>query len=129
MSTPTELVQEFVAAFIAAWPEGDATKLDCFFSEDAVYHNGPMEPIEGRVAIQAALADFMGLGGHVGVDIAHIVADGPIVMTERVDHLIWAERTVSLPLMGIFEIHNGVITAWRDYFDLNQFTSRMADTA
>ena len=61
--------------------------------------------------------------------IAEIVADGPIVMTERVDHLIWAERTVSLPLMGIFEIHNGVITAWRDYFDLNQFTSRMADTA
>ncbi|MHB8593901.1 MAG: limonene-1,2-epoxide hydrolase family protein, partial [Acidimicrobiales bacterium] len=65
----------------------------------------------------------------VGVAIAHIVADGAIVMTERVDHFIGAEKTISLPVMGIFEVHDGVIVSWRDYFDLDQFTSQMPDGA
>jgi limonene-1,2-epoxide hydrolase len=33
-----------------------------------------------------------------------------------------------LPVMGVFEVNNdGKITAWRDYFDMNQFTSQMSD--
>ena len=28
--------------------------------------------------------------------------------------------------MGAFEVNDGKITAWRDYFDMNQFTSQMA---
>ncbi|HWD52979.1 MAG TPA: limonene-1,2-epoxide hydrolase family protein [Acidimicrobiales bacterium] len=125
MSTPAETVQEFVAAFIAAWPEGDTTTLGSFFSEDAVYHNMPMEPVEGRSAIQTALAEFMSMGGQAGVDIIHLVADGAIVMTERVDYFVGTEQTISMPVMGVFEVHGGVITAWRDYFDLAQVTSQM----
>jgi limonene-1,2-epoxide hydrolase len=30
-----------------------------------------------------------------------------------------------LPVMGIFEVSDGKIGAWRDYFDVNHFTSRM----
>jgi limonene-1,2-epoxide hydrolase len=127
MPTPVKTVEEFVAAFIAAWPERDATKLTAFFSEDAVYHNGPMEPVKGRESIQATLAAFMSMGGRVGVDLVHVVALGAIVMTERVDHFIRAERTISLPVMGTFEVSDGAITAWRDYFDLNQFSSQMRD--
>ena len=129
MPTSAETVQKFITAFIAAWPQGDAAKLGSFFNEDAVYHNMPMEPVQGRGAILATLADFMDMGGQVGVDIIHMVADGPIVMTERVDHFIGAERTISLPLMGIIEVHEGVITAWRDYFDLGQFTAQTPDGA
>jgi limonene-1,2-epoxide hydrolase len=36
-----------------------------FFSNDAVYHNIPMEPVQGREAIEATLADFMTMGGQV----------------------------------------------------------------
>ena len=32
------------------------------------------------------------------------------------------DRTVSLPVMGVFELADGKITAWRDYFDMAQFT-------
>jgi limonene-1,2-epoxide hydrolase len=127
MSTPAETVEKFVAAFIAAWPDGDAAGPASFFSEDAVYHNGPMEPIRGRQAIQAALGAFMGMGGEVGVDIVNTLADGAIVMTERVDRFMGTEKTISLPVMGVFEVHLGAITAWRDYFDLNQFTSQIPD--
>jgi limonene-1,2-epoxide hydrolase len=125
MSSPVDTVQEFIAAFIAAWPQREGTALGPFFSEDAVYQNMPLEPVRGRAAILATFAEFMGLGGRVGVDVTHMVADGAIVMTERVDHFIGTERTVSLPLMGIIEVHDGAITAWRDYFDLSQFTAQM----
>ena len=29
------------------------------------------------------------------------------------------------PVMGTFEVSDGQISAWRDYFDVNQFASRM----
>ena len=126
MRTPLETIQEFVDAFHAAWPKADAAAIATFFSDDAVYHNIPMEPIAGRASIEAALADMMAqLGGDIDLDMLHIVTDGPIVMTERVDHFIVGGKKISLPVMGIFEVHDELITAWRDYFDLNQFASQM----
>jgi limonene-1,2-epoxide hydrolase len=31
--------------------------------------------------------------------------------------------------MGIFEVHDGAITAWRDYFDANEFSSQLSAAA
>jgi limonene-1,2-epoxide hydrolase len=125
MSTPAEVVQEFVNSFIAAWPSGDATGLVRFFSEDATYHNGPLEPAHGRGAIIAALTQMMKIGGEVDVAVRHLVAEGPIVLTERVDYWKSGEATVSLRVAGVLEIYEGVITAWRDYFALNEFPSQL----
>lgn len=126
MPTPVQTVQDFMATFVKTWPTADPTVLGLFFSEDAVYHNGPLEPVRGRAAIELTFAQFMRTGGQVDVDIIHMVADGPIVMTERVDHLTRADGTIaSLPMMGIIEVHDGLIAAWRDYFDLSQFTSQV----
>ncbi|MFP5469010.1 MAG: limonene-1,2-epoxide hydrolase family protein [Alphaproteobacteria bacterium] len=32
---------------------------------------------------------------------------------------------LELPVMGVFEIKDGKITKWRDYFDLGQFQSQL----
>lgn len=122
MATPAQIVSEF----LDAWPDKDAARLASFFSEDAVYHNIPLEPIKGRDAIAATFAGFMGMADQIRFDTLQLVAEGPVVMTERLDHFIGPERTVSLPVMGVFEVHDGAITAWRDYFDMNQFTSQMS---
>lgn len=129
MSGPERTIKEFVAAFVAAWPERDAAKVASFFNENAVYHNMPLEPIKGREAIEAAVATMMDLGGRVEVDITHLVAEGSVIMTERIDRFITPDKTVTLPVMGTFEVHHGMITAWRDYFDLNHFTSQLKDPA
>jgi limonene-1,2-epoxide hydrolase len=129
MPASAQIVQDFIAAFIDAWRSGDASGLGPFFAEHAVYQNMPMEPVRGRAAIQATFAEFMRMGGHVGVDVAHLVADGSVVMVERVDHFIRDDATASLPMMGVIEVHDGVITAWRDYFDLTQFTSQVESGA
>jgi len=34
-------------------------------------------------------------------------------------------KSFELQVMGTFEVSDGKISAWRDYFDQNQFTSRM----
>jgi limonene-1,2-epoxide hydrolase len=59
-----------------------------------------------------------------------MLAEGPIVMTERVDHLTRPDgTTASLPMMGTIEVRHGLITAWRDYFDLRQFASQVLGAA
>jgi limonene-1,2-epoxide hydrolase len=128
MRSPAQTIAAFVKAFIAAWPTGNAERLGEFFSDDAAYHNGPLPPVKGRKAIVANLAGFMALGGHVDVDMIHILSDGPLVMTERVDHFTTADGKISLPVMGTFEVQDGVITSWRDYFDLSQFSSQLPTT-
>jgi len=121
-----ELVRDFMAAFMAAWPTGDAVTLSRFFSEDAEYRNGPLAPVHGREAIVADLAQMMSLGGDVDVDIRHLLSDGAVVMTERVDYVRLSGRTASLRIAGIFEVHGGVITGWRDYFDPKEFGAQVS---
>jgi limonene-1,2-epoxide hydrolase len=60
----------------------------------------------------------------VRVDISHIIAAGPVVMVERVDHFVGSERTIELPVVGVFEVQGGKITAWRDYFDSAQLAGQ-----
>jgi limonene-1,2-epoxide hydrolase len=128
--TPVDTVQDFIAAFMHAWPAADATVLGPFLDEEARYDNGPLDPVVGRTAIVATFARFMSIGGTVDVDIIHMVAAGPIVMTERVDYVTRDDgTTISLPIMGVIEVRDGLIAAWRDYFDLSQFTSQVLGDA
>jgi len=125
-SSSDVVVRDFIAAFIAAWPAGDAVTLGRFFSEDAEYHNGPVKPVKGRPAIVTSLADMMSLGGEVYAEIRLLLSDGPVVFTERVDYVRLGEKTAGLRIAGVFEVHGGVITAWRDYFDSNEFASQLS---
>jgi limonene-1,2-epoxide hydrolase len=46
------------------------------------------------------------------------VSDGNIVMHERTDYFSLGTQEMALPICGVFEIDDGRITAWREYFDL-----------
>jgi len=121
MATPVEIVTQFCDQVAA----GDAAKAADFFSDDAVYHNIPLDPVDGRDAIRDTIGMFLGMADKVWFDTLHIVADGPLVLTERIDHFAQGDRDIALPVMGAFEVSDGKITAWRDYFDMNQFMSQM----
>ena len=59
--------------------------------------------------------------------VHHIAANGNVVMTERTDVFFAGPKTIELPVMGTFEVtDDGKISAWRDYFDMNQFMSQLA---
>ena len=128
METPTELVSRFCAA----WSQNRATaELAAFFVDDAVYHNIPLAPITGREAIATTIDSFIrpGAPGIEGIEfrVVNIAANGSIVMTERVDVFRLPDKSFELPVMGTFEVNEGKISVWRDYFDMNQFTSRMEE--
>ena len=43
------------------------------------------------------------------------------MVTERVDRTKTGDKSVDLPCVGVFELENGKIKVWRDYFDLNTY--------
>jgi limonene-1,2-epoxide hydrolase len=126
MESPIDVVRRFCAA----WSENlGAAELAAFFTDDAVYHNIPLAPVTGREAIANNIASFI-RPGSPGIEsiefrVINIAANGPVVMTERVDVFKLPGKSFELQVMGSFEVSHGKINAWRDYFDMNQFTSRM----
>jgi limonene-1,2-epoxide hydrolase len=117
---------EIVRRFCAAWSNASPDELAEFFADDAVYHNIPIAPVTGRDTIKATIAGFTGGVEKIEFRVRNIVADGPIVLTERVDVFVLPQRSIELPVMGTFEVRDGKIAAWRDYFDMKQFMDQMA---
>ena len=122
----TEAPIDIVRRFCAAWSNLDLDELGEFFTDEAVYHNIPMDPITGRDAIKTFIGGFAGGADKIEFQVRNIVADGSIVLTERVDVFVLPSAKVELPVMGSFEVEEGKIAAWRDYFDMKQFMDQMA---
>ena len=57
------------------------------------------------------------------------VAAGPIVFTARLDRHPLANGWVELPIVGIWAVHAGKITVWRDYFDAETILSEWPSAA
>jgi limonene-1,2-epoxide hydrolase len=107
-----------VQEFCAAWSKLDADLLLGYFAEDAIYHNIPMQPLQGREQIAGFLRQFTKQASAAEFEIKQIAANGDVVLTERVDRFTIGGRPIALPVMGAFELRDGKIAAWRDYFDL-----------
>ncbi len=113
-----------VTEFCALWSRPDVDEIVDYFTEDAVYHNIPMSPVQGRDAIREFIAGFM--AGFDGIDftVHRQISDGTIVMNERTDVMRRQDGSeFDLPVMGVFEVRDGRIASWRDYFDLAMVTA------
>jgi limonene-1,2-epoxide hydrolase len=115
--------EQVVREFCDAWSESDLERIMGFFADDAVYHNIPMEPVVGTDAIRTFIEGFTAMVERIEFEIRHLAVNGDVVLTERVDTFVRSEGSVGLPVMGTFELADGKITAWRDYFDLAQVTA------
>ena len=115
------LIRRFIEACVRADPDEFAS----YFAEDAIWWNSPWQPVQGRASIRETLRRGAEQMIALPWEIRHIVADGDVVMTERVDHFQVGSNRISVPSMGIFELRNGKIVAWRDYWDLRQFEAQL----
>ncbi|MEM7411592.1 MAG: limonene-1,2-epoxide hydrolase family protein [Myxococcota bacterium] len=123
MSQNTELIDRFVAA----WGRRDIDDILSFFAADAVYTNIPIDPPnEGLEAIRKTIEGFLGMSEEIEFVVSHTAEAPGIVMNERVDRFLIGGRWVEASVMGVFEIADGKIQHWRDYFDLAGFQSQMA---
>jgi limonene-1,2-epoxide hydrolase len=108
--------QATVASFIKAWEARNVDQIMTHFTADAVYHNIPMKPAQGTEAIGKLIGKLVSPASEIRFQVLREVADGAIVMNERIDTFVIDGKTVSLPVMGVFEVQDGKIKAWRDYF-------------
>lgn len=115
-----------VRAFIAAWRRLDADELAAFFTEDGIYHNMPIAPVQGHAALRQFIAGFAGGWSSTDWEVRHIIGAGDVVIAERIDRTVANGKTIELPCCGVFELEGGKIKVWRDYFDMGTYTAALA---
>ncbi len=120
--TPDETVTEFIRRI-------EAKEVERAFelcTDDLVYDNVPIEAYDSK---QAAL-DFLGpfLAGTEAVEwIVHRqAATGDVVMNERTDRFRFGDKWVEVKVAGVWELRDGLISLWRDYFDMAEMNAQLA---
>lgn len=108
--------EQTVLAFVDAWNRLDEERIHGLMADDIVYHNMPMKPVTGIAAVRAHLASWP-------VDecewiVRNIAVRGNVVLTERIDRFRRGADLIVVPVMGTFEVVDGKIAHWRDYFDM-----------
>ena len=119
--------ESHVRAFCEAFTRRDTKEILGFLAKDALYHNLPLPPLRGHAAIEPMLQAFLGPCVEAEFELIALASGNGRVLTERIDRFVLANGTrIELPVMGSFELGaDGLITAWRDYFDLATWTRQM----
>ncbi|BBX65570.1 hypothetical protein MSAS_47440 [Mycobacterium saskatchewanense] len=97
----------------------DAEALRPFLAENATYQNVGMP---ASIGLQAVLDDlggqFAAFPDSYAYEIINIAANGPVVLTERIDYVRTPTGELAgIPVMGTFAVDAGKITRWTDYWD------------
>jgi limonene-1,2-epoxide hydrolase len=111
---------ETVTAFIAALTSGDAATAAGYCHEDLVFENVPLEPgrQQGRDSIIAGLSRLVASCTRVEWEVPFQIESGTSVANERVDRFWFADGVeAEVPVMARWEVVDGLITLWRDYYD------------
>ena len=105
-----------VEGFLNALQDEDFEAAEAALDDNLVYENVGLPTIRGRAR---AIKLFRQMEGRAAfeVKIHRMAADGAAVLTERTDALIVGPLRLQFWICGVFEVHNGRITLWRDYFD------------
>jgi limonene-1,2-epoxide hydrolase len=118
--------ERIIREFIAAWPRLDADEIASWFTEDGVYHNMPAGPVAGRDNVRRMIAGFISSWTATEWEIVNLISRDDVVVAERIDRIHAGDKHVDLPCTGVFEMENGKIRVWRDYFDLDTYMRAMS---
>ncbi len=118
--TPAETVKRFLDIMMAK----DYERGLALVAADVEYDNVPMGKVEGPEGIRAVLEPFFGPTITNEYKVLREVSDGATVILERLDRHLLESGWVELPVTGIFEVREGKIALWRDYFDLPTIMSK-----
>jgi limonene-1,2-epoxide hydrolase len=105
-----------VIAFLTALARGDADAAVDLVHPDIAYTNVGWPTVRGRAAT-ARLLRALGRRCSFDVELINVSADGGVVLTERIDELGVGRLRCQFWVCGRFEIRDGLVIVWRDYFD------------
>jgi limonene-1,2-epoxide hydrolase len=113
-----------VREFCDLWGQGGEVpaidKIVAMFAEDGVWQlwvpGGPT--IKGRDAIKAEIERQITFSTFMECGLLDIASNDRVVYTERLDHFTMGGKRISHALTAVYELDDdGLITAWREYFD------------
>ncbi len=116
---------ETVTAFIDAIERKDLESAVALVSDDCEYDNVPMGKVHGPAEIRALLEPMLGTAGTIEWIVHRQAAEGPLVFNERLDRFEMPHGWIDVPVTGVWEVHDGAITLWRDYFDLGTYRDQL----
>jgi limonene-1,2-epoxide hydrolase len=109
-----------VETFLYALQDEDFDTAEHAMADNIEWQNVGFPTIRGRDRIIKLFRRGEGRFGFE-VKIRRIAAEGNAVLTERTDALIIGPLRLQFWVCGVFEVHAGRITLWRDYFDMFDF--------
>lgn len=115
-----------VNAFLAAASKRDYAAALLLVSDDIEYQNMMMPATHGKQAMQQTLEALLAMCADSEWVVHRELSDATTVMNERTDRFLLHGSWVDLPVMGVFTVRNGVISHWRDYFDLQTVMTAMS---
>ncbi len=120
--SPTDVVEQFMK-LMEPLNYDAALKL---VSDNCEYTNPPpFGTVHGPAGIRAVLEPFFGPTLENEFKVLRQATAGPIVILERLDRHLFGDKWVELPVTGVYEVHDGLITYWRDYFDTATIMSQL----
>jgi limonene-1,2-epoxide hydrolase len=120
--TPMAIVRRFMS-LMEPTDYDAALKL---VADDCQYINPPpIGLVVGPQGIRAVLEPFFAPFAENEFQVLRAAADGAVVVLERLDRHRLGDRWIELPVTGVFEVQNGRITYWRDYFDYPTIASQL----
>jgi limonene-1,2-epoxide hydrolase len=117
---------DIVNRFLAAAAQRDYDTALALLAADVEYQNMPIAAVHGRDAVREQLEFLMSSASESEWRVDRELADGDLVMNERVDRFLINGTWAELPVAGVFVVRDGLIALWRDYFDLPTIMNQIA---
>ncbi len=119
--SPIDVVQSFLHALEA----GNLDRAALYLADDVVYQNVPLPADHGKERVLRTLKLFQRFVTKFEVKMRNIAVRDSVVLTERTDILSGPFVYLDIWVCGTFEVKDGRIALWRDYFDLAETTAKL----
>jgi limonene-1,2-epoxide hydrolase len=120
---PRAIVEEYLHAVIR---DKDFDAASALLADEVVYENVGYPRVRGAQRIVKIFRRANVPKVSWDVTIHRIAQQGASVLTERTDAIIVGRFRADFWVFGVFEVHDGRIALWRDYFDVYDLLKGMA---
>jgi len=116
---------QVVMGMVEQWHKLDVEGALDAFTEDGAFHSMMMDPVQGREALASFMGNLFSNLGELTLEIRSVAVTGNTVILERVDSWLFNGKPGSIPVVGIFEVEDGKVKEWREYYDRGTILEEM----
>jgi limonene-1,2-epoxide hydrolase len=113
VASPEQVVRSFLDALEAL----DLGRILSLAHDEIVYQNVPLPPARGHAEFERTMRAMTRYGTGFEAELHNIAVNGNVVLTERTDVLEAKRFRAAFWVCGTFEVRDGKVVLWRDYFD------------